>query len=61
MIIDCQQCEMYESEHCTDCFVMALLLPKSGPVVLDDEEERAVSTLQGAGLAPPLRFRRKAG
>lgn len=61
MIIDCRDCEMYQSEHCADCFVMALLAPRERPVVLDPAEERAFSTLQEAGLAPPLKFKRKAG
>jgi hypothetical protein len=59
MIIDCQECERHETEHCADCFVMALLAPKSRPLVVDSEEERAFSTLQDAGLAPPLRFKRR--
>ncbi|HLI56656.1 MAG TPA: hypothetical protein VKY26_06420 [Actinomycetota bacterium] len=61
MIIDCQACEMQDTDHCADCFVMALLAPRTGPLVLDSEEERAVSTLQEAGLAPPLRFKRRVG
>lgn len=61
MIIDCQTCEMHKTDHCDDCFVMALLAPREGPIVLDPEEERAVSTLQEAGLAPPLRFKRRVG
>lgn len=61
MIIDCRDCEMHETEHCADCFVMALLAPQVRPIVLDAEEERAVSTLQEAGLAPPLKFRRRVG
>ena len=40
MIIDCRDCEMHETEHCADCFVMALLAPKNRPVVLDPEEEK---------------------
>jgi hypothetical protein len=61
MIIDCHDCEMYETDHCADCFVMALLTPKARPLVLDAEEEQAFTTLQEAGLAPPLRFKRKVG
>lgn len=61
MIIDCRDCEMHQTEHCSDCFVMALLAPRHRPVVLDAEEERAFSTLQEAGLAPQLKFKRKAG
>ena len=61
MIIDCRDCEMHETEHCADCFVMALLTPRDRPVVIDPDEEEAFSNLQDAGLAPPLKFRRKAG
>jgi hypothetical protein len=61
MIIDCQDCQMHQSKHCDDCFVMALLAPRNRPLVLDAEEERAFSTLQEAGLAPPLKFKRKVG
>ena len=32
MIIDCRDCEMHETEHCEDCFVMALLAPRNRPV-----------------------------
>ena len=59
MIIDCQDCQMHQTEHCGDCFVMALLAPRNRPVVLDAEEEQAVAALADAGLAPRLRFKRK--
>lgn len=61
MIIDCQQCEMFESDHCKDCFVMALLSPPSGPLEIEPDEEQAIESLQRAGLAPVLKFKRKAG
>jgi hypothetical protein len=61
MIIDCRDCEMHETEHCEDCFVTALLAPRNRPVVIDPEEEEAFTNLQEAGLAPPLKFRRRAG
>ena len=61
MIIDCRDCEMHETEHCAYCFLMALLAPRNRPVVLDPEEEKAVANLQEAGLAPRLKFRRRAG
>ncbi len=60
MIIDCSDCEMHKTEHCKDCFVMALLNPKEGPMEIDEEEQAAIETLQEAGLAPVLKFRRKA-
>ncbi len=53
MIIDCQECEMYETENCSDCFVMAVLSRQDGsPLVIDAEQEPAISSLQAAGLAP---------
>ncbi|MGH2718581.1 MAG: hypothetical protein ACRDJU_08385 [Actinomycetota bacterium] len=61
MIIDCRACEMHNTDRCADCFVMALYAPRNGPIVLDPEEERAVTTLQEAGLTPPLRFKRRVG
>ena len=60
VIIDCSDCEMHKTEHCKDCFVMALLSPKEGPIEIDEEERAAIETLQEAGLAPVLKFRRKA-
>lgn len=62
MIIDCKECEMYQSSHCQDCFVMAVLTRKSDePLVIDADQEPAIARLQEAGLAPVLRFRKKAG
>lgn len=61
MIIDCEKCEMFETDHCKDCFVMALLTPPSGPLEIEGDEERAIASLQQAGLAPVLKFKRKAG
>ena len=61
MIVDCQECEMYESDHCKDCFVMAVLSHKAGfPLVIDPEHEPAVTSLQEAGLAPVLKFTKRA-
>jgi len=61
MIVDCQECQMYESEHCKDCFVMAVLSHRDGsPLVIDAEQEPAISLLQEAGLAPVLKFTKKA-
>ncbi|MGH2729437.1 MAG: hypothetical protein ACRDJI_02390 [Actinomycetota bacterium] len=56
MIIDCTQCRMYETEHCADCLVTALLHPP-GEVEIDDELDPPLRALQGAGLIPVLKFR----
>lgn len=63
MIIDCKECEMYESDHCKDCFVMAVLSRKKNEtsLVIDPEMEEAITNLQQSGLAPAIKFRRKAG
>jgi hypothetical protein len=63
MIIDCKECEMYESDHCKDCFVMAVLSRKKSEttLVIDPEMEEAITNLQQSGLAPVIKFRRKAG
>jgi len=62
MIIDCQECEMNQTEHCKDCFVMAILSRKQDvPVVIEADQESAITALQAQGLAPLLKFKRKAG
>lgn len=62
MIIDCKDCEFQGTEHCEDCFVMAVLSRKPDqPLVIEPEEEEAIATLQEAGLAPVIKFKRKAG
>jgi hypothetical protein len=62
MIIDCTQCESYQSSHCEDCFVMAVLNRKHDePLVIEEEHRPAIACLQQAGLAPVLKFKRRAG
>lgn len=62
MIIDCSQCAMYQSEHCEDCFVMAVISHKRDtPLEIDADDQAAIELLQQAGLAPVLKFKRKAG
>ena len=57
MRIDCSTCAMYQSSHCDDCLVTALLHPGEGPVDLDDETAGSLDALSSAGLIPVLRFR----
>ena len=57
MRIDCNECQMYRSEHCDDCLVTALLNPSSSTVEIEDELDPPLQTLAGAGLIPVLRFR----
>jgi hypothetical protein len=52
---------MHNSDQCKDCFVMAVLSREQGsPLVIEPGHERAITTLQNAGLAPVLKFKRKA-
>ena len=57
MRIDCTECAMYQSEHCDDCLVTALLHPPHGAVEIDDDLEPPLVALSGAGLLPVLKFR----
>lgn len=63
MIIDCSHCELASTEHCEDCFVMAVLShkDKNEPLVLEPDEEEAIAALQEAGLVPVIKFKRRAG
>lgn len=57
MRIECTDCEMYQSSHCDDCLVTALLHPFDGPVEIDEALDGPLQSLSGAGLIPVLRFR----
>jgi hypothetical protein len=57
MRIECTSCEMYQTEHCDDCLVNALLHPPTGAVDIDDELDDSLEALSLAGLIPVLRFR----
>ena len=57
MRIDCTQCEMYESEHCEDCLVTAVLHPPAGLVDIDEDMDPPLQELAGVGLIPVLKFR----
>ncbi|MGH2767463.1 MAG: hypothetical protein ACRDIF_00690 [Actinomycetota bacterium] len=59
MIIDCGECEAYQSSHCKDCFVMAVLSFQGESLWMGAEEQEAISHLCEAGLAPALKFRRR--
>ncbi|MFN2526193.1 MAG: hypothetical protein ABR505_08010 [Actinomycetota bacterium] len=61
MRIECERCVMYESEHCSDCLVTALLHPPEGIVEIDEDLEPSLQTLAGAGLIPVLKFRPRDG
>lgn len=57
MLIDCQSCEMYQTQHCDDCLVNALLHPSEHEVEIADDLDPPLQALSGAGLIPVLRFR----
>ncbi len=52
--IDCDTC-LVRGPACTDCVVTVLLGPPP-ELGFDDEEKRALDTLAGSGLVPPLRM-----
>lgn len=57
MKIDCSSCEMYQSHHCDDCLVNALLHPPQDVVEISEDLSPPLDALVGAGLIPVLRFR----
>jgi hypothetical protein len=57
MRIDCTQCEMYQSEHCEDCLVTAVLHPTQAPVEIDGDLDPPLQELAEVGLIPVLKFR----
>ena len=57
MKIDCHECVMYQTSHCEDCLVTALLHAPSAPVEIEEDMEPPLQALAGAGLIPVLRFR----
>lgn len=60
MRIECSDCEMYQSNHCDDCLVTALLHPPDGIVEIDKDLDAPLQALTGAGLIPVLKFRPRA-
>jgi hypothetical protein len=55
MRIDCDECVMQDTAACDDCIVSFLVGRQPGDaVVLDLEEERALRSLERAGLVPGL-------
>lgn len=63
MIIDCSECEFFETDQCEDCFVRAVLShkDKGTPLILDPEESEAIAALEEVGLIPVIKFKRRAG
>jgi hypothetical protein len=61
MLISCDTCTMQHSSHCKDCVVQAVVAPspRTGAIVVDADEERALRELASAGLIPEIRMRRR--
>ena len=57
MRIECTKCEMYQTSHCDDCLVTALLHPSEEAVDIDEELDPPLRALAGSGLIPVLKFR----
>ena len=58
MRIDCDECVMQHTSACDDCVVTFIIERQpNDAVVIDFEEERAMRSLQDAGLVPGLRYR----
>jgi hypothetical protein len=57
MKIDCTSCAMYQTSHCEDCLVTALLRPPAALVDIDEDLEPPLGALGEAGLLPVLKFR----
>jgi hypothetical protein len=59
MLIDCEACTMQHTAQCDGCVVSVLLEPdpRRRPLVVDEEEERALGELARAGLIPEVRMR----
>jgi hypothetical protein len=55
MLIDCDRCEV-RGLACGDCVVTVLLGAPPEGVMLDPEEQQAISVLADSGLVPPLRL-----
>jgi hypothetical protein len=56
VLIDCNDCEMQNTDACSDCIVTFLLDRPEGAVIFDVAEERALRVLSDQGLAPSNRF-----
>jgi hypothetical protein len=57
--VDCGACRA-RGPACADCVVSVLLGPATEELVLDDQEQAALSAMAASGLLPPLRLVRAA-
>jgi hypothetical protein len=62
MRIDCDECVMQHTTACDDCVVSFIVGRAPGEaMVLDLDEERAVRSLEEAGLVPGLLYMGRGG
>ena len=62
LLIDCDDCRLQDSGACADCVVTYLCgVEAEVPMVVDLDAARALRLFDQAGLAPPLRHRRRSG
>jgi hypothetical protein len=62
LTIDCDCCQLQNTDACDDCVVSFLLGREADDaVVIDADEARAMRMLERAGLVPTLRFASRAG
>lgn len=55
-VLDCSDCVGRETAECDDCIVKVLVdRDPSVPIVVDEEELRALRVLSDAGLVPAVR------
>lgn len=61
MLISCDTCAMQHTDHCDDCVVRAVVdpSPRTGGLIVDADEERAIRELAKAGLIPEIRMTRR--
>lgn len=60
--VSCDDCEFDGTEMCKDCVVSYVLgREPQDAIIFDASTARAVRLLNGAGLVPELRHRRKTG
>jgi len=55
MIIDCQTCDMRETNVCDDC-VVAALVGDNGILELAEAEQAAIDSMSKVGLVAPIRL-----
>ncbi len=54
MLIDCESCQVRDSDACDDCVVSVLF--SEFPLDLDEAESKALDNLAEVGLVPRLRL-----